>query len=379
MLQEDGINIGKDISNDSIDYILTEKHFGLKLMLYEHKKMREDIEYIFILTEDGKLLAHSYRGPFPDDLRDANHIEQGQEYNIQKLSSQKGNILDIALPILNGELGVVRVGILEHFIIKDVNDITKIIVWTIIGISVFGSIITIIISSSLTKPISTLTKGAEEISKGNLEYRTDINTNDEIGRLASSFNKMVKNLKSAEDKLRKSNIALLEERDTARKYLDTVGVMLIVIGIDQKIRHINKKACDILECKEEEIIGKNWFDNFIPQRNMRKVKVICENLMAGEIEAGEYFEYEVLTMTGEEKIIGWHYAVLTDEKGDTIGTISSGVDITDRKKIDKTLIDKMEELVRYYKISGRPYKIKEITEEINQLRSRLESGKNIND
>jgi PAS domain S-box-containing protein len=46
-------------------------------------------------------------------------------------------------------------------------------------------------------------------------------------------------------------------------------------------------------------------------------------------------------------------------------------DISERKKTIEELIEKMEELVKYYKISGKSYRVKDITEEIEQLKSKL--------
>jgi hypothetical protein len=47
----------------------------------------------------------------------------------------------------------------------------------------------------------------------------------------------------------------------------------------------------------------------------------------------------------------------------------------ERKKILKSLIEKMEELVMHYKISGRIYKVEEITKEIEELTSKLKGDK----
>jgi PAS domain S-box-containing protein len=170
--------------------------------------------------------------------------------------------------------------------------------------------------------------------------------------------------------------ALKEERDKSQKYFDTAQVMLVVIGIDQKVHYINKRGCEILGCTREEVIGKNWYDNFIPKSNSRKIKGICEFLFAGEIKTGEYFEYEVLTKKGGERIIGWYFAALTDEKGDIIGAINSGEDITERKHIEKELNKRVKELEEFYEMTvGREVKMKQLRNEIKALKSELSKYK----
>ena len=42
---------------------------------------------------------------------------------------------------------------------------------------------------------------------------------------------------------------------------------------------------------------------------------------------------------GKERLVSWHNAVLKDESGNIIGTLSSGEDITERKEAQKALAD----------------------------------------
>ncbi len=131
--------------------------------------------------------------------------------------------------------------------------------------------------------------------------------------------------------------ALKKEKDRAQRYLDIAGVMLVAINTDQEVILINRKGCEILGYKEEEIIGRNWFDHFIPEPDRNSVKAVFSKLVAAEIEPVEHFENSVLTKSGMEKIIAWHNTIITDEKGRITGTLSSGEDITERKRAEKTL------------------------------------------
>ena len=59
--------------------------------------------------------------------------------------------------------------------------------------------------------------------------------------------------------------ALREERDRAQTYLDIAGTILLVIGEDHRVVLINRKGCEVLGWPENEIVGKNWFDHFVPE------------------------------------------------------------------------------------------------------------------
>ncbi|MFQ5737642.1 MAG: PAS domain S-box protein [Acidobacteriota bacterium] len=128
-----------------------------------------------------------------------------------------------------------------------------------------------------------------------------------------------------------------EERAWIQKCLDVAGVILLVVGVDQKVRLINRKGCELLGYREEEIIGKDWFESFLPSRLREQVRRVFIKLTGGEIEPFESFENPVLTRTGEERLIVWNNTVLSDDDGRIIGTLSSGEDITERKKSDEAL------------------------------------------
>ena len=94
---------------------------------------------------------------------------------------------------------------------------------------------------------------------------------------------------------------------------------------------INRKGCEILKCSENDIIGKNWFDNFIPIKDRREIKKIYQQLISGKSKSVEFFENYVLTKKGTQRLIYWHNSPLLNEKGKVIGTLSSGIDITHQK------------------------------------------------
>jgi PAS domain S-box-containing protein len=130
---------------------------------------------------------------------------------------------------------------------------------------------------------------------------------------------------------------LQKEKDLAQKYLDVAGVMFVGIDTEGKVFLVNKRSCEVLGYEQDEIIGKNWFDNFLPERLKEEIKSVSTRLLAGEWEALEYYENPVLTSAGAERLIAWHNTTLRNEQGDIIGYISSGQDITERKQVEEQL------------------------------------------
>jgi PAS domain S-box-containing protein len=143
--------------------------------------------------------------------------------------------------------------------------------------------------------------------------------------------------KQAEEKLRK-------ERNRAQTYLDIAAVIFVAIDATGMVTLINRKGCEILGRDESQIIGKNWFDSFVPEGLRDKVKTVFRQLMTGRIEPVEYFENPVLRRDGQERIIAWHNTLLRDEIGTITGTLSSGEDITERKRAEQNLRDNQKRL-----------------------------------
>jgi PAS domain S-box-containing protein len=142
---------------------------------------------------------------------------------------------------------------------------------------------------------------------------------------------------------------LRKERDLAQMYIEVAGVIFLVLDSDENVVLINQKGCDILGYEKPEIIGKNWFENFVPKDIMDQTRVVFHRLLHWEDGLFGYYEYPILTKTGKLRLIGWNNAVIKNERSLPVATLSSGEDITERKKAEEAL----RENERRYEIFAR--------------------------
>lgn len=167
--------------------------------------------------------------------------------------------------------------------------------------------------------------------------------------LSKPYDLLWRNLKISEDRLR-------EERDRAQNYLDIAGVIFLVVGADEKVRLINKKGCEILGYAEREILGKNWFDHFLPAKIKDDMHRAFLKILSGEYEPYGYLENVILDREGKEKFIAWQSVPLRDKTGKISGILSSGLDVTELKKKEREreeLIHKLQEALSKVKtLSG---------------------------
>ncbi|MFC1619680.1 PAS domain S-box protein [Candidatus Neomarinimicrobiota bacterium] len=129
----------------------------------------------------------------------------------------------------------------------------------------------------------------------------------------------------------------MKEQSLAQQYLDIAGVILIALNSKGEITLVNQKGSEVLQLREDEIVGKNWFDFFVPEPIRKDVKSVFFEIMSGELEPFENYENPVITKSGEERIIAWHNSLLRNADGEITGTLSSGEDITERIKAEEAL------------------------------------------
>jgi len=139
-----------------------------------------------------------------------------------------------------------------------------------------------------------------------------------------------------------------EGQKRAQLYLDIAGVVLVAIDERQEITLLNRKGCELLGYRQDEILRRNWFDTCVPENEREKVRAVFCRLIAGEIGPVEYFENPIVTSGGEVRLISWHNTVLRNAEGRIVGTLSSGEDITERHRLQQELLqaEKMESLGR---------------------------------
>jgi len=131
--------------------------------------------------------------------------------------------------------------------------------------------------------------------------------------------------------------AVLKERLKAQSYLDIVGTTVISINADQIVTMVNLAGCRLLGRNEEEITGKNWFDTFLPEREREDAKKSFALVIEGSMSYSEQIEKTIVTADGEERLVAWHITLIRDEDQNITGTLRSGEDITERKRVEEAL------------------------------------------
>jgi PAS domain S-box-containing protein len=150
----------------------------------------------------------------------------------------------------------------------------------------------------------------------------------------NNINRVNKKLVTEIEERRLVEKKLFLAKEKAQKYLDVAEVMIVVMNSSGEITLINKKGCKMLQVIEEEVLGKNWFDNFLPPEIVDNVKGVFNSIMDRDTEHDIFYENPVLRSDGNERLLAFHNAVLTDRDNNLTGIIFSAEDITERKQAE---------------------------------------------
>jgi signal transduction histidine kinase len=216
-LQERGIAIGSSLAAQSRDFILTDNQFALYTLVESTRDANEDLAYTFVLDAEGNVLVHTFDEGFPTDLLGVNYVQAGETYGIQAVKTEDDMIQDIAVPVLGGKAGVVRLGMSESSIrAAVVEHIRNILLW-LVPILVLGITIAYGLASILTIPITKLAEAARAVGRGDFRWKSPVWAKDEIGSLGTAFNEMSEELRRKDEMRVKLLAKVIDAQEEERK------------------------------------------------------------------------------------------------------------------------------------------------------------------
>jgi len=130
----------------------------------------------------------------------------------------------------------------------------------------------------------------------------------------------------------------INELNTEKNNLDTIfdlsDAMLIQVNTDLNILMINQKGCRILNGEKEDIVGKN-LEEFIPPANRTSFHTYVKNIISEKSHASKNTTGRIISLKNEVKTVEWHNSLIKDKGGNIVSIISSGQEITERRREEK--------------------------------------------
>jgi PAS domain S-box-containing protein len=128
-----------------------------------------------------------------------------------------------------------------------------------------------------------------------------------------------------------------ELRESQRRFSDTLinlNMIAMMADINGHITFCNDYLLRLTGWERQEVIGRNWFDMFLPEDEQRRVKTLLEDVPPGGL-VSPHFENEIKTRSGERRLVRWTNTTLRDLDRQVIGIAAIGDDITARRQAEQ--------------------------------------------
>ncbi len=125
-------------------------------------------------------------------------------------------------------------------------------------------------------------------------------------------------------------------------FLGNVDLASVMVDREGRVTYCNDSLLHLTGWGREEVIGWNWFERFAPPEQ-GDLEAFLAALLGGRSGTSQH-ENEILTRSGERRLVHWNNSVLRSGDGAVVGVASIGEDITERKRVE----NRLKRLTRVY-------------------------------
>ncbi len=243
----------------------------------------------------------------------------------------------------------------------------------ILGVTILltGIVLSVFISRSISRPVEKLKEATDEVAKGNLDVSIKVESKDEIGDLAASFNQMIRELKESRTQLETrvaertkelvETVTVLKQeitermqtekrlRETSERLQTLIRASpeaIIVTDLNGIVMSWNPAAEQIFGWSKQEVLGR--FIPTVTEDALEEYRAITSRVKQGESFSG--IEVRRLKKDGTMMDLSLSNAPLRDSAGNIVGTMAMLTDITERKLMEREVLEAKAEVELYLDI-----------------------------
>jgi PAS domain S-box-containing protein len=324
--------------------------------------------YAYIMDSSGNLVVHPAKeGENILGAKDSSGFEYMREIASKAARLKENEVGTIRYPWANVELGeknprmkinkyqyfrdwdwVIAAGSYEEEIFEGVARTKFFITLLALGSIALAFLLAVMLSRVLTRPVMELTEVTARMAGGDLTQKVRITTGDEIGTLATSFNRMADQVlsytRNLEEIVHDRTQEIQEKEEKYRNLSNLLNSVLessteysiIATDIHGVILEYNSGSANLFGWTKEEVMGKMRMEQtFRPDGGSRGV--IQE--ISRKVEAEGMTEYELERIRKDGSLFQAHAIVtaLKDASGKILGFLEIARDITEKLALEKEL------------------------------------------
>ncbi|HWP35660.1 MAG TPA: ATP-binding protein [Thermodesulfobacteriota bacterium] len=182
------------------------------------------------------------------------------------------------------------------------------------------------LAKELTVPVQELVEGTRRVAEGDLDFRLEVRTDDELGSLVDSFNRMTRDLKESKAELTRANAELRArnlELDQRRAYMEivlrNVGAGVVALDREGVVTTFNRAAERLLRLDAAQVVGRPYREAFRAEQTAVVRSLIQELGRAGT----DSLERQVRLAVGPDAALTllMRLTLLRDERGHYLGLV----------------------------------------------------------
>lgn len=244
------------------------------------------------------------------------------------------NALSFSVPI------IVFVSVPENAVLGPARSYTATLFGFLVLFLCFAIGLGLLATRQFTRPISQLQRGAEIIAEGHYEHRLDVETHDEIERLAAQFNRMAASLQEHDQELREHRVhledmvvqrtqELSEEKTKLQVLLDNVPSAFVLLDQSLRVLTVSAAFTRVTGLPSDEAIGKAY----------EEVDEVGHRMFGGVFSNGamESRTKQILHPGTGNRILEY-VAVPMREKSVLSALLLIITDITERKRLEQQMV-----------------------------------------
>src|SRR5579863_2976640 len=137
--------------------------------------------------------------------------------------------------------------------------------------------------------------------------------------------------------LKRTEEALQEERNVVSAILHTVGALVVVLDPQGRIVRFNRACEHVSGYSFEEVKHKYFWDLCVVPEEAQRFKILIEQLRVEH--ASKDYETSWVARDGSQRLIAWSSTILPADDGTPAYIIATGLDITERKRLETTILE----------------------------------------
>jgi diguanylate cyclase (GGDEF)-like protein/PAS domain S-box-containing protein len=209
-------------------------------------------------------------------------------------------------------------------------------------------------SARIVRPLRQLTMDASTLAAGELSHRTKIDSKDEVGALADTFNQMAASLERRQDEVRLNTAEIQEANDTLDAVIDASPIAIVCTNLDHQLILWNHAAEQIYGYTEQEAVGHRV--KIVPPEELVASQELYQRALGGEIVRD--VEVKRQRKDGTQIDIKLAVSPLYSPNGTVRGVAWAHQDITKRKRAEAQLTH----FAHYDQLTGLPNRLTMNTE-----------------